>query len=174
MALLSREGNTTIKTNMQYYQDQQQYIVNRTLDDTKDSIKRVADATSKEISRYNQANKDFQEETIKQIGEIMYNYIDTQKEIAETIQSASSSYEGTKMFPAWGGTGNGIEKMISNFVDNIITTSSAFHSTVRTYLDASNKLTMQMTKDSIKGASKITTNIAKTYHEMTAIATAAG
>jgi uncharacterized membrane protein YheB (UPF0754 family) len=143
----------TLSPNMQYFKDQQQYIVKRTLDDTKDSIKRVTDATSKEISRYNQTVKDSQEEIIKAIDDIANEYLDSQKEIVKSIETASSPYV-EKVSKAF-------SENINNFIDNIIATSRMMHSTMRTYIETSSK-SVQLAKDNSKEWSKIAINVAKT------------
>jgi hypothetical protein len=150
----------TLSPNVQYFKDQQQYIVKRTLDDTKDSIKRVTDATSKEISRYNQTVKDSQEKILEAIGGIADEYVDSQKEIVKTIESGSSPYI-EKVSKAFYGNFPPYVKILNNYVDNILAASRMIHSTMRTYMETSSK-SVQLAKDNSKELSKITINLAKT------------
>src|ERR1051326_8917557 len=170
---IPREGNITIETGpnktlsatvssvLQSYREQQQYLVNRTLDDTKDSIKRVTDAASKEISRYNQATRDSLEGTALIVDEIVDDYMKSQKEWVQKINSASSSVaDESKAFsgnfpPVLIGESYG--KFFNNFTDNIIITSRMIHNTVIAYLKTSSK-SVQLAKDNSKGWSKITIN----------------
>ena len=174
---IPREGNTTIETGpnktlsatvssvLQSYQEQQQYIVKRTLDDTKESMKRVSDATSKEISRYNQTTNDSLDKTIQRVGGIADDYIKRQKEYVGIIESASSSVEDTsKAFSRNFSPvriGESYVKVYNNFVDNILIASKMMHQTWRTCLQTSNK-SVQLVKDNSKELSKIAINVTKT------------
>jgi len=73
------ESVTTTTETSQYAGQQQQYAVNRALDDTRDNIRRSIDEARSQIPRYTQSVNDYQEQTIQASREIAENYIESQK-----------------------------------------------------------------------------------------------
>src|SRR5207253_10094521 len=62
--------------------------VNRALDETRDNIRKSTDDARKEIPRYTQAVNEYQEQTIQASREMADNYIESQKQIINSLQSA--------------------------------------------------------------------------------------
>ncbi|MGB8034763.1 MAG: hypothetical protein WCF03_13190, partial [Nitrososphaeraceae archaeon] len=60
----------------------------RALDETRDNIRRSTDEARREIPRYTQAVNEYQEQTIQTSREIADNYIDSQNQIINSLQSA--------------------------------------------------------------------------------------
>lgn len=69
-------------------QKKQQEIVNETLEDAKDNIRRTTDTAIKEVPRYTKFFNDYQEQTIQTARDISTSYIDTQKEMLRSFQAA--------------------------------------------------------------------------------------
>jgi hypothetical protein len=69
-------------------QQQQQQKVEEALDETKDNIKRTADAATKEVPRYTKAFNDYQEQSIQTARDIATSYIETQKELLRSFQDS--------------------------------------------------------------------------------------
>src|SRR3712207_6597557 len=81
-----QEHNTNTQ---QQEQDQQQYQATiRSIDETKNSIHQALEEVRKETPRYSQAITDFQVQTVDATHEITHNFLDSQKEIINSIQSA--------------------------------------------------------------------------------------
>lgn len=80
--------------------EEQHQSGNKALDETKDLINRSIEEAGKGIPRNTQSIKDYQEQTIQAFGEIMGSYLQSQKEIINSLQSTWSPYiENTyKMF----------------------------------------------------------------------------
>src|SRR5688500_13970928 len=87
----------------EFLQRQQQDAVNRSIDETKDSIRRAIEEVRRETPRYSQTVTDFQNETADATREIADNFLDSQKEVINSMQSAWTPFaERTSS----GGSGN--------------------------------------------------------------------
>src|ERR687896_1054269 len=72
----------------EFLQRQQQDAVNRSIDETKDNIRRAIEEVRRETPRYSQTVTDFQNETADATREIADNFLDSQKEVINSLQSA--------------------------------------------------------------------------------------
>jgi hypothetical protein len=71
-------------------QQQQHEATIRSIDETKDNIHRAIEEVRKETPRYSQTVTDFQNETAEATREIADNFLDSQKEVINSMQSAWS------------------------------------------------------------------------------------
>jgi hypothetical protein len=72
----------------EYSQRQQHEAINRSIDETKDNIRRAIEEVRRETPRYSQTVTDFQNETAEATREIADNFLDSQKEVINSMQSA--------------------------------------------------------------------------------------
>jgi hypothetical protein len=72
----------------EFLQRQQQDAINRSIDETKDNIRRAIEEVRRETPRYSQTVTDFQNETSEATREIADNFLDSQKEVINSMQSA--------------------------------------------------------------------------------------
>ncbi len=72
----------------EFSQRQQQDAINRSIDETKDNIRRAIEEVRKETPRYSQTVADFQNETADATREIADNFLESQKEVISSMQSA--------------------------------------------------------------------------------------
>jgi hypothetical protein len=72
----------------EFMQRQQQDAINRSIDETKDNIRRALEEVRRETPRYSQTVTDFQNETAEATREIADNFLDSQKEVINSMQSA--------------------------------------------------------------------------------------
>jgi hypothetical protein len=72
----------------EFSQRQQQDAINRSINETKDNIRRAIDEVRKETPRYSQTVADFQNETADATREIADNFLESQKEVISSMQSA--------------------------------------------------------------------------------------
>jgi vacuolar-type H+-ATPase subunit E/Vma4 len=63
-------------------------VINKALDETKDNIRRTTDEARKDIPRYTQIVNEYQEETIQAARQMADNYLECQREIINSLQSA--------------------------------------------------------------------------------------
>jgi hypothetical protein len=80
-----RDGNTD---NTQQQGQQQHQATIRSIDETKNNIQQAIQQLRSETPRYSQAITDFQTQTIDTTQEIAHSFLDTQKEIINSFQSA--------------------------------------------------------------------------------------
>jgi hypothetical protein len=69
-------------------QEQQHEATIRSIDQTKENLHRAIDEVRRETPRYSQTVTDFQNETADVTREIADNFLDSQKEVINSIQSA--------------------------------------------------------------------------------------
>jgi hypothetical protein len=154
----------------QQQQREQQQSLNRALDETRDNIKRSTDEARREIPRYTQAVNDYQEQTIQASREIADNYIESQKQIINSLQSAwvPQIEEANKVFTSnWISPRYLIEiyaNMVSNFADNMIAATRLVNNIIFANLDAF-KTSIQQAKDNVKELSRIGVNNARTFEQ---------
>jgi hypothetical protein len=165
-------ATTTTTTEASRYADQQQqqYAVNRALDGTKDSIRRSIDEARSQIPRHTQSVNDYQEQTIQAAREIADNFLESQKEIINSLQAAwvpyaESMYERfyaycmspKRMTEAY-------TRIVSSFADNMNAATRLTNNIVFTNMDAF-KMSVQQTRDNARELSRIGTNAAKTFEQ---------
>ncbi len=86
-----QQENSTTNTNQQHQQDQQQeqhQATIRSIDETKNNIHQAIDEVKREAPRYSQTLTDFQNQTADATREITDNFLDSQKEVINSMQSA--------------------------------------------------------------------------------------
>ncbi|MFL6360102.1 MAG: hypothetical protein ACJ72V_12280 [Nitrososphaeraceae archaeon] len=151
-------------------QIQQQQAVNKALDETKDNIRRATDEARKDIPRYTQVVNEYQEQTIQVTIEIADNYLESQKEIINSFQSAwVPAIERTyAVFWNYWMSPRMLTDMyartVSNIADNTIAAIRLVNNTVFSNLDAF-KTSIQNTRDNLKEFSRIGVYAARTYEQ---------
>src|SRR5215210_3645197 len=99
--------------------------VNRSLDETKDNIKKSIDESRNQIPRINSIVNSYQEESLQTAKEISEEYIDSQKQVVNSLQSAwrpySESYTSLiNSFASPGSITQTYTKFVSNLADNAV------------------------------------------------------
>ena len=69
-------------------QRQHQDAINRSIDETKDNVSRAIEEVKREAPRYSQTVTDFHNETAEAMREITVTFLDSQKEVINSMQSA--------------------------------------------------------------------------------------
>lgn len=67
-------------------------IINQTFDDAKNKARKAIDETHRELPRYMQTVTNNQEQTVNAARDIIDNYIESQRDITNSFQSAWSSF----------------------------------------------------------------------------------
>jgi hypothetical protein len=162
--------NTKTTTSSSSSQVQQQQAVNKALDETKDNIRRATDEARKDIPRYTQAVNEYQEQTIQVTIEIADNYLESQKEIINSFQSAwvpaieraYAVFWNYWMSPRM--LTDIYARTVSSIADNTIAAIRLVNNNVFSNLDAF-KTSIQNTRDNLKEFSRIGVNVARTYEQ---------
>jgi hypothetical protein len=155
-------------------QQRQKEIVNQSLDETRDSIRRTTDAAIKEVPRYTKAFNDYQEQSIQTARDIATSYIDTQKEILRSFQSAldplvdntidrfRNNYYQYYYMPYPKNIADVYGMMINSLADNTMASVRLANNMIFTNMEAF-KTSMQQLGENAKELSKISTDAAKTF-----------
>ena len=169
--------NTNTQNNNQQQQDFNE-SVNRALDQTKDNINRSIDESKKQIPHYNNIVNSYQEQTLQDVKEITENYIESQKTIIRSIQSAWGPYHQNinTSINTWNSpeaAANAYSRFVSNVADNTVTYLRTTNNLVFASLDAY-KTTMQHAKENTKQKIfDINSKAAKTFEQNSRELTAA-
>jgi hypothetical protein len=154
-------------TNNQDFNDS----VNRALDQTKDNINRSIDESKNQIPKYNSIVNSYQEQALQTAREISENYIESQKAIINSIQSAwrpfSQNYNTT--VNSWISpetVANAYSRFVSTVADNTVTALRTTNNLIFSSLDAY-KTTLQHAKDTTKQIFDINTKTAQTLEQNT-------
>ena len=164
--------NTNSQNNNQQQQQQQQDFnesVNRALDQTKDNINRSLEESRNQIPQYNTIVNSYQEQTLQAAKDISENFIESQKTIIKSIQSAWSPYQQNfnSSFNNWISpqtVANAYSRFISNVADNTVAALRTTNNLVFASLD-SFKTTIQHAKDTTKQIFDINTKAAQTFEQ---------
>src|SRR6476469_409580 len=162
----SNNASFFYNTNTQNNQDFND-SVNRALDQTKDNINRSIDESRKQIPQYNNIVNNYQEQTLQAVKEITENYIESQKTIIRSIQSAWGPYQQNinTSINTWNSpevVANAYSRFVSNVADNTVTYLRTTNNLVFASLDAY-KTTMQHAKENTKQIFDINAKTAKTF-----------
>src|SRR6476659_4129397 len=160
--------NTNTQNNNQQQQDFNE-SVNRSHDQTKDNINRSIEESRNQIPQYNNIVNSYQEQTLQAVKEMTENYIESQKTIIRSIQSAWSPYQQNfnTSINTWNSpeaAANAYSRFVSNIADNTVTYLRTTNNLVFARLDAY-KTTMQHAKENTKQIFDINTKAAKTFEQ---------
>jgi hypothetical protein len=143
--------------------------INRSLDQTKDNINKSIEESKKQIPRYNDIVNSYQEQTLLAAREISENFIEFQKTIIRSIQSAWGPYQRNfnTTVNSWNSpeaVTNAYSRFVSNVADNNVvalrTTNNSIFSSLEAY-----KTTIQHTKDTTKQIFEINSKAAQTFEQ---------
>ena len=166
-----REQDTTSLSPTQLQREQQDTI-NKTLDQTRESIKKSVNEAKKDISTYAEQITNLQERAIDATREIAENYIDSQKEIinsfnqtvwnpyVENIVNKTTGFPGVFPLPRTEVYTN----TISNVVDNFVTATRLANKTVFTNAELINT-SFQQARNNVREYSRIGVSAAKNIHQ---------
>jgi hypothetical protein len=165
------EQNSEKRQKLDSAAGQQEYAVEKVLEDTKDEIRSATKEVAREIPQYTQRLGDIQEQTIQTTREIAYNYIEAQKEIISIYQSAWTPIIKNASILFWNywsispkGMAETYGTLISSFTENVISSTRLTNSTI----SVNTKLlstALQQIKDNSKELSRLSINAAKIFSE---------
>ncbi len=143
--------------------------VNRSLDETKDNIKKSIDESRNQIPRINSIVNSYQEESLQTAKEISEEYIDSQKQVVNSLQSAWRPYnEAFNGFVTNFFTPETAVKAYTTFVstvaDNTVSAIRLSNNVIFSTLDAW-KPALQQTKDISRHISNMGVNTARTFEQ---------
>ena len=164
----SKESYSYSQNNNNNNQDFKESI-NRSLDETKHNINRSIDESKNQIPRYNTIVNSYQEQSLQAAKEISEEYIESQKAIINSIQSAwkpySESYNGmVNSFSSPDSIVKAYSRIVSNVADNAVSALRVTNNMIFSNLD-SWKSVLEQAKDNSKHISNLSVNTAKTFEQ---------
>ncbi len=143
--------------------------INRSLDQTKDQINRSIEESRNQIPRYNNIVNSYQEQSLQTAKEISEEYIESQKAVINSLQSAwrpySESYTSLiNSFASPDSMTQTYTKFVSNFADNAVSAIRLTNNIIFSNLD-SWKSTLQQARDNSKQISNLNVNAARTFEQ---------
>ena len=157
--------NNNFSSNAQDFKES----VNRSLDEAKDNIRKSIDESKNQIPRINNIVNSYQEQSLQTAREISEEYIDSQKEIISSLQSAwrpiNENYSSmVTSFASPDSIARAYTKFVSNWADNAVSAIRLTNNIIFSNLD-SMKSAMQQAKDNSKHLSNLSVNAAKTFEQ---------
>ena len=168
---VKQEQEITSSSKEQVHQREQQQAINKALDETKNNIRRSTDEARKDIPHYTQIVNEYQEETIQAARQMADNYLESQREIINSFQSAlvpQIDAANRAVTSNWTSPRNVTEhyaRLVSAFADNTIVVTKLVNSAMFANLDAF-KRSVQNARENVKEFSRIGVNSAKTFEEV--------
>jgi hypothetical protein len=176
----SPSTNTTTypPSEVQRQQQEAHQSVSKTLDITKDNIRKATDEARTEIPRYTQAVNEYQEQIIQAAREIVDNYIESQKDIINSVQSAwvPQIEVANRVFTAsWVSPRHFVDnytRVVSTIADNTVTATRLVNNAIFANLEAF-KRSVQNVRDNVKEFTRIGVNSVKTLEQVSRDSTTA-
>jgi len=143
--------------------------INRSLDETKDNIKKSIDESRKQIPRINDSVNSYQEQSLQTAREISEEYIDSQKEVVNSLQSAWRPYNEvfngfvTNFFSP-DVAAKAYTTFVSNVADNTVSAIRLSNNVIFSTLD-SWKPALQQAKDISRHMSNAGVNAARVFEQ---------
>src|SRR6476659_11377033 len=152
-------------------QQQQEFneSVNRALDQTKDNINRSIEESRNQIPHYNNIINSYQEQTLQAVKEITEHFIESQKSIINSFQSAWRPFNQNinTNINSWNSpeaVANAYSRLVSAYADNAVTYLRTTNNIIFSNID-SMKSVMQQAKDNSKKIFNQNVNAAKTFEQ---------
>jgi hypothetical protein len=151
--------------------------VNRSLDEAKDNIRKSIDESKNQIPRINNIVNSYQEQSLQTAKEVSEEFIDSQKEIISSLQSAwrplNENYNSVvTRFASPDSIAKAYTRFVSNIADNTVSAIRLTNNMIFSNLD-SMKSVLQQAKDNSKHLSNLGVNTAKTFEQNSKELTAA-
>jgi hypothetical protein len=161
----SQNNNNQNNTNNQDFKES----INRSLDETKQNINRSIDESKNQIPRYNTIVNSYQEQSLQAAKEISEQYIESQKAIISSLQSAwtpyNESYNGmVTSFASPDSMVKAYSRFVSNVADNAVSSLRVTNNMIFSNLD-SWKSVLEHAKDNSKHIFNQNVNTAKTFEQ---------
>ena len=146
-----------------------QESINQSFDETKDNIKKSIDESRKQIPRINDSVNSYQEQSLQTAKEISEEYLDSQKEVVNSLQSAwrpyNEIYNGlVTNFYSPEAAVNAYTRFVSNVADNTVSAIRLSNNVIFSTLDAWKPL-LQQAKDVSRHISNTGVNTARVFEQ---------
>jgi hypothetical protein len=164
-----KEQESNITTSSSQLKKDQQEVIDKALDQTREDIRKSVDEARREIPRYTRAINEYQEQTIEATRELADNFVVSQKEIINSFQSAWAPYienytRNVNTYLSPGRISEVYTNTTRSYADNIFTVTRLTNNVIFGYAEAM-KNSLQQAKNNAKELSRIGVNAAKTFEQ---------
>ncbi len=168
---ITNQSEYTYNTNYNQNNENFKETVNRSLDETKHNINRSIDESKNQIPHYNTIVNSYQEQSLQTAKEISENYIESQKSIINSLQSAFRPYNESftglvNNFASPDSMVKAYSRCVGNFADNTVSAMRIANNIIFSNLD-SWKSGLQQARDNSKHIFNQNVNAAKTFEQNT-------
>ena len=172
MSKREQDSTNTTSVSPSQLQREQQVLINKALDETRDNIKKAVNEAKKDISTYAEQFTTLQERAIETARDIAEEYIESQREIinsfnqsvwtpyVENVVNRTTPFSGVFSLPRTEVYAN----TVSNAVDNFVTATRLANRTVFANAELINT-SLQQARNNAREYSRIGVNAAKNFHE---------
>ena len=164
-----KEQESNITTSSSQLKKDQQEVIDKALDQTREDIRKSVEEAKREIPRYTRAINEYQEQTIEATRELADNFVVSQKEIINSFQSAWAPYienytRNVNTYLSPGRISEVYTNTTRSYADNIFTVTRLTNNVIFGYAEAV-KNSLQQVKNNAKELSRIGVNAAKTFEQ---------
>ena len=164
-----KEQESNITTSSSPLKKDQQEVIDKALDQTREDIRKSVDEAKREIPRYTRVINEYQEQTIEATRELADNFVVSQKEIINSFQSAWAPYienytRNVNTYLSPGRISEVYTNTTRSYADNIFTVTRLTNNVIFGYAEAV-KNSLQQAKNNAKELSRIGVNAAKTFEQ---------
>lgn len=169
MSSKKEQQDVTYTTSTSQFKKDQEDVVNRALEQTREDIRKSADEARREIPRYTKTINEYQEQTIEASRELADNFVVSQKEIINSFQAAWAPYIETytrnvSSLLSPGRMSEVYTNTTRSYADNIFTVSRLANNVIFGYAEVF-KNSLQQAKNNAKELSRIGVNAAKAFEQ---------
>jgi t-SNARE complex subunit (syntaxin) len=141
-------------------------MINKTFDDAKKNVRNAVDETHRGLPRYMQTVTDNQEQAVFAARDSVENYLESQRKISNSFQTAWSSFFDNYIWMSPKKITETYARLVSSLSDITIATIRMGNNMMFTNTEAT-KMFMQYTRDNTSEMSRISVNAAKMLEETT-------
>ena len=141
-------------------------MINKTFDDAKKNVRNAVDETHRGLPRYMQTVTDNQEQAVFAARDSVENYLESQRKISNSFQTAWSSFFDNYIWMSPKRITETYARLVSSLSDITIATIRMGNNMMFTNTEAT-KMFMQYTRDNTSEMSRISVNAAKMLEETT-------
>ena len=136
----------------------------RSIDETKENIKRSTEEARREMPRYSQTMTDLQSQTIDATREISESFLDSQKEVMNSMRNTWGRYPGRDMSGMWAMSPREASETYGRWISSVADYSVAATRMANNMMQAAMETTRISTnyaKENAKELSRVTGNYAR-------------
>ena len=150
--------------------DQGMEAMTRSIEETKENIKRSTEEARKEMPRYSQTMTDLQSQTIEATREISESFLDSQKEVINSMRYTWGRYPRADAARGWPMSAREASEAYGRWISSIADYSVAATRMANNMMHAAletTRISTNYAKENAKEMSRVTSNVAKSLSKDT-------